>query len=97
MFVADCTTAPTGDPTSGGYLYSLSGAGTWRGSSGTITTFAAAAPHCKVCGHDYWNVACENARYGTKLLVCGWCGHTVKEGPDSVLDKLTPEELATCI
>ncbi len=97
IYVANCVTAPTGDPTGGGFLYVVAGAATWRGTSGTVTTFGAAAPHCKECGHDYWSVACENARYGTRLMVCGWCGHTVKQGPATVLDKLTAEELASCI
>jgi hypothetical protein len=33
------STAPGSNPTSSGYLYSESGAGKWRGSGGTITTF----------------------------------------------------------
>jgi hypothetical protein len=33
-------TAPTGNPSSGGTLYSEAGALKWRGSSGTVTTIA---------------------------------------------------------
>ena len=42
VFLGDTTQAPTGNPTSGGYLYSEAGALKWRGSSGTVTTIAAA-------------------------------------------------------
>jgi hypothetical protein len=36
------TTAPTTNPTGGGFLYSEGGALKWRGSSGTVTTIAPA-------------------------------------------------------
>lgn len=42
VFVGDCTTAPTGNPANGGFLYSNAGALTWRGSGGTTTVMAAA-------------------------------------------------------
>jgi len=41
-FVRNRYAAPTGNPTSGGYLYAQAGALIWRGSSGTITTVAPA-------------------------------------------------------
>jgi hypothetical protein len=41
IFIGDGT-APSGDPTSGGYFFSDAGALKWRGSSGTITTIAPA-------------------------------------------------------
>lgn len=40
--IANATTAPTTDPTGGGILYCSGGALVFRGSSGTITTIAAA-------------------------------------------------------
>ena len=40
--ITNATTAPTTNPASGGVLYSLAGALTWRGSSGTVTTVAPA-------------------------------------------------------
>jgi hypothetical protein len=40
--IANATTVPTTNPTGGGILYSEGGALKWRGSSGTITTIAAA-------------------------------------------------------
>lgn len=42
VFVANATTIPGSTPTGGGYLYAEAGALKWRGSSGTITTIAAA-------------------------------------------------------
>jgi hypothetical protein len=42
MSIANCTTAPTTNPTGGGILYAQGGALKWRGSSGTVTTIAAA-------------------------------------------------------
>jgi hypothetical protein len=40
--IADATTVPTTNPTGGGVLYSQGGSLKWRGSSGTVTTIAAA-------------------------------------------------------
>jgi len=40
--LANCASAPAGTPSGGGYLYSESGALKWKGSSGTVTTLAAA-------------------------------------------------------
>lgn len=40
LFIADRLVAPTSNPTSGGILYTESGALKYRGSSGTITTIA---------------------------------------------------------
>lgn len=42
IFLGDMTTAPTGNPASGGFMYSSAGALIWRGSSGTVTTIAPA-------------------------------------------------------
>jgi len=38
IFIPDLTTAPTGNPTAGGYLYVEAGALKYKGSSGTVTT-----------------------------------------------------------
>jgi hypothetical protein len=40
--IANATTVPTSNATGGGILYAEGGALKWRGSSGTITTIAAA-------------------------------------------------------
>jgi hypothetical protein len=41
-FFGNALTAPTGNPTGGGFLFAEGGALKWRGSSGTVTTIAAA-------------------------------------------------------
>lgn len=71
VFLADRGGAPTINPTAGGILYSESGAGKWRGSGGTTTTFGPAEPHCPECSSDFvleW----ENPRFG-RLIVCMLC------------------------
>lgn len=92
FFVGDTTNAPTGNPTSGGFLYASAGAGVWRGSGGTTTTFAAAGPHCGKCGYDFWSVCCVNEKWGAYLRKCGWCGKEYKKGPKSVLRRLTKQQ-----
>ena len=42
IFIANATTVPTTNPTSGGVLYVQAGALKYRGSSGTVTTLGAA-------------------------------------------------------
>lgn len=42
LFLLNAVAVPAGNPTGGGYLYATGGAGTWRGSGGTITTFGPA-------------------------------------------------------
>lgn len=42
IFFGNGTTAPIANPTGGGYLYSEAGALKWRGTSGSVTTLAAA-------------------------------------------------------
>lgn len=42
FFIGNATTAPTGDPASGGFFYVESGALKFRGSSGTVTTICPA-------------------------------------------------------
>jgi hypothetical protein len=42
IFVANVTSAASGNPSGGGFLYADAGALKWRGSSGTITTLAVA-------------------------------------------------------
>jgi len=71
LFVGNATTAPTTNPTSGGILYSEAGAGKWRGSGGTVTTFGPAEPHCPTCGNDFMH-EWENERTGY-LAVCMSC------------------------
>jgi hypothetical protein len=74
IFIGDASTAPTGNPSNGGYMYSSTGALTWRGSSGTITTIAAAEPHCPKCGRDYVNAWHNDGYDGMEdLVVCFPC------------------------
>lgn len=42
IFIPNLTTAPTGNPTSGGYMYVEAGALKYKGSSGTVTTLGVA-------------------------------------------------------
>jgi len=93
MFIADCVTAPTGNPANGGFLFSSAGSGTWRGSGGTITVFGGAAPRCSACGHDFWKQACCSPRFDAYLLECGMCGAIYKKGPASIIDQLDATEL----
>jgi len=93
MFIADCVTAPTGNPANGGFLFSSAGSGTWRGSGGTITVFGGAAPRCSACGHDFWKQACCSPRFDAYLLECGMCGKVYKGGPESILAQLDSNEL----
>lgn len=53
LFIGNASANPGSNPTGGGILYSDSGAGKWRGSGGTVTTFGPAEPHCPTCGRDY--------------------------------------------
>ena len=69
--IANAGTNPSSNPTGGGVLYSDAGAGKWRGSGGTTTTFGPADPHCPECGRDFvleW----ENDKTG-HLVICMWC------------------------
>lgn len=69
-FIGNATTVPTGNPASGGYIYSEAGALKWRGSGGTITTMGPAEPHCQTCGRD---CAVEWDNEAWTLAVCMWC------------------------
>ncbi len=78
IYIADAATAPTGTagqrPVGGGSMYSQAGAGKWCGSSGTITTFGPAEPHCPRCGMDY-AVEHQNAAYAARpyFAACWHC------------------------
>lgn len=71
MFVASASVVPTGNPTGGGFLYVEAGAGKFRGSGGTVTTFGPAEPHCPDCGRDF-ALEYSNERFGS-LAICMWC------------------------
>lgn len=65
-------TPPSTNPAGMGQLYSEGGAGKWRGSSGTVTTFGPAEPHCPVCGADFMLEWRNDEKYGY-LAVCMKC------------------------
>lgn len=70
--IANRSVAPAGTPTGGGVLYSNGGAGTWKGSGGTVTAFGPAEPHCPICGSDFgWQW--EHPKYGGRLQICAQC------------------------
>jgi hypothetical protein len=71
LFFFNSTSAPSGTTSSGGSLYAESGAGKWRGSGGTVTTFGPAEPHCPTCGSDF-AVEYESDKYGY-LSMCLKC------------------------
>lgn len=71
IFVSNCTSAPSSNPAAGGFLFADSGAGKWRGTSGTVTTFGPAEPHCPTCGRDF-ALEWESDKYG-RLAICAWC------------------------
>jgi len=70
--VLNATTVPNTNPTGGGVLYAEAGAGKWRGSGGTVTTFGPAEPHCPTCGRDCAHEWSNDAE-GWHLSVCMWC------------------------
>ncbi len=82
--IDDCTTAPTTNPTAGGILYSEAGAGKWRGSGGTVTTFGPAEPHCPTCGRDF-ALEHKNESLGEHFAICIPCmiDEVVKLGADA--------------
>ena len=92
IYIGNATTNPSTNPATGGILYSNAGAGTWRGSGGTVTAFGPAGPHCGECGYDAWKVACFNSKWKSWHYECGNCGHVYKGGPKSVLSKLTKQQ-----
>lgn len=71
FMIGNVASAPASNPVGGGILYAEAGAGKWRGSSGTVTTFGTAEPHCPECGADFMTEH-ENPKYGY-LAVCLKC------------------------
>lgn len=70
--VTNASLAPSSNPTGGGILYTEGGAGKWRGSGGTITTFGPAEPHCPTCGRDF-STEHRNDDLGEHLAICLPC------------------------
>lgn len=70
--ISNATTVPTTNPTGGAVIYAQGGAIKARGSSGTVTTMAAADPHCATCGRDF-ALEWSNDTHGEHLSVCVPC------------------------
>ncbi len=91
-FLGDVTTAPTGDPVAGIFVWSGAGVGTARAGGGTVTVWADSRPHCEICGSDFWTVAKMNMNWKSWCFICGMCGTEYKGGPQNVLNQLTPKQ-----
>lgn len=92
VFVTDTPSVP-GTPTGGGALYSQGGAGKWKGSSGTITTFGPAEPHCEVCDSDFgWQW--ENPEKYGHFRACARCLFEEMGLMDRPYVKFTPKMAA---
>lgn len=78
VYVGNAATAPTANSVSGGLLYSEGGAGKWRGTGGTTTTFGPAEPHCPRCGRDY-ALEWQNEQRNEHLAICVACLTVVLE------------------
>jgi hypothetical protein len=72
LSIKNAATAPGSNPTGGGILFADGGAGKWHGSSGTITTFGTADPHCPTCGRDF-AVEHQNPGLGEHIALCLPC------------------------
>jgi hypothetical protein len=72
LSVANATTEPTSNPAGGAQWWVFGGASKARGSSGTITTFGPADPHCPTCGRDFATEH-RNDDMGEHLAVCLPC------------------------
>ena len=53
MFLSNAAAIPSSNPVGGIVIYAEAGAGKARGTSGTITTWAPAKPHCPECKSDF--------------------------------------------
>lgn len=71
--IDNATTVPTTNPTGGAIWYAEGGASKARGSSGTVTTFAAAEPHCPRCGTDAGIALAVNDLFGEEIMHCKRC------------------------
>jgi hypothetical protein len=72
LSIKNAATAPGSNPTGGGILFADGGAGKWHGSSGTVTTFGPADPHCPTCGRDFVSEQ-RNDSMGEHVAICFPC------------------------
>jgi hypothetical protein len=89
IFINNAQTNPSSNPTAGGLLYANGGAGTWRGSGGTVTAFGPAGPHCGSCGADFWKICAHNDNWNAHIRECAWCGAIYRKGPATFFHLLT--------
>lgn len=87
IFIANATTEPTTNPTGGALQWAFGGAIKARGSSGTATTMAAAAPHCDRCGRDFMHER-ENNNFGDYVRVCIPCDLESREADQVVMREI---------
>lgn len=71
FFLQNASVVPTTNPSGGAIHYAEGGAAKVRGTSGTITTYGPANPHCPECGSDFVREY-ESAVYGY-LAKCDLC------------------------
>jgi hypothetical protein len=71
FFLQNASVVPSVNPTGGAIHYAEGGAAKVRGSSGTITTYGPANPHCPECKSDFVREY-ESAVYGY-LAKCDFC------------------------
>ena len=91
-FWGDSSTAPTGNPTGGVFIYITAGAAQVRGGGGTVTEWGPSGLHCEICGSDFWTVASMNMNWKSWCFICGVCDTAYKGGPQNVLDQLTEQQ-----
>ena len=68
----NASTLVTSNPSGGFVMWADAGAAKVRGSSGTVTTFAPADPHCPTCGSDH-GFEWENADFDEYTFACVRC------------------------
>lgn len=84
--IANRGVAPSTNPSGGFVMYGESGAGKGRGSSGTVSTFIPAEPHCLVCGSDY-AVEFDNQKWGYFTMCLRCLAEHIGDRPWIIRDK----------
>lgn len=93
LAIANCATAPTAPGVGVVIVYGEAGALKGYGTSSTVTTIAAAEPHCPRCGNDYIFEARNDVR-GHHVAICWTCflaeaqAHGLDRSKFAFIDKL---------
>ena len=92
QFIGNSTKVVAINPVAGAFMYADGGAIKGRGSGGTVTTMAAADPHCPVCGSDY--VAEFDSERDGHFIICFKClaDHLEEKNDKVALAWVTREE-----